>query len=93
MRDDRCETCRYSQPEGGGFECREGPPQIVFNPAAGTYGVAFPTLNEGEWCHRWRVKLIQPEEPYNHIGWKCTQCGTQNFNDDLPCRRCGVRVT
>ena len=33
------------------------------------------------------------EELRKDTGWKCTQCGTQNFNDDLPCRRCGVRVT
>jgi len=97
MREDRCETCRYSvvaytdgvenkDPSPNAVKCKHGPPVFLIE----WPWRAWPLMPKDEWCHQWKVKLIQPE---GDTGWKCSQCGTQNFNDDLPCRRCGTRVT
>ena len=77
-RPDRCETCRYSEPEGGGtVVCREGPPTTVFNIAMRIYTLVFPSPHNNEWCHRWAKILSQPEleeEPLKKGFFRCVIC-------------------
>jgi hypothetical protein len=62
MRLDRCETCKFWQPDeeinAAAGDCRRHPPRAHVSERT-VFGVevTWPTTNFDDWCGQWQVRL------------------------------------